>query len=429
MSLTYPVSSTKIDVKTIKLTSPLLRVGGAVTSLNPFEYVDFGNAVYLPDADVLARELYHRGHLKDYLDRVENRQEIGTLLQRVFGNDWLSIKSTDGYPIFPLRLPKWTDDRITDFRPMIGNGMGQLYIPGSSIKGAIRTAIAYYLIKHQKQFNTPIAQQPSVLELKIREKLEIKAGKKSKLTTDPTKLDNNILINPLFSDFTISYHDRTLEYTAGKEPNTDFMRAVKVSDSVPLLEKSVPLKSGKIRKDNLAIAGAVKVSSHFQDDKAKHRANIYAEMVRNANTTFTITLDLELLSWFKHNQGMEIPFNSIEDLLTICQEFAQEQWDAEHDYWNQVINNPHREHQLDFDDIRDLYEPETCPYQLRVGWGTGMNGTTIDLMLSDKLRAEIRDACGIPAPGFDAPKSRHTVVNQSGEIKYALGWTKLQLNK
>jgi CRISPR-associated protein Csm5 len=436
-SLTYPLPITDVEVQAVRLTSPMLRIGGAVSTLSPFEYVDFGGAVYLPDADLLARELYQRGRLKDYLDRIKDRQEIGTLLKQVFGDDWAGLKSSDGRSIFPIRLPKWTEDKVTDFRPMIRNGMGQLYIPGSSIKGAIRTAIAYYLVKHHARFSTPNEQHPSQLELKIRHKLAIKEQDERRFKQEIKKFDDEMLINPLFSKFKITYGEITFAGGKGKEPNTDFMRAVKISDSAPLIRNNVKLKSGKIRPDNTAIAGAVTVSSHFKKEetvrdeeataKSKWRATIYAEMVRLANTTFTITLDRQLLSWFKHEQGMKIPFDSIDDLIEICREFTQDIWDEEHDYWNIVQNNPDRDHQLDFEDIRTLYAAETCPYKLRLGWGTGMTGTTISLALPDQLRQEIRDACGIAAPGFDAPKSRRTVANNQGELKYALGWTKLEL--
>jgi CRISPR-associated protein Csm5 len=421
-SPTYPLSTTDVEVQTVRLTSPLLRIGGAVSMLSPFEYVDFSGAVYLPDADLLARELYQRGRLNDYLDRIKDRQEIGTLLKQVFGDDWVGLKSPDDRSIFPIRLPKWAEDRITDFRPMIRNGMGQLYIPGSSIKGAIRTAITYYLVKHHARFHTPKEQQPSELELKIRDKMNAPEFQR-KFTH--ASFDDRLLIDPLFTNYQL--HNRDREIAAKQGPNTDFMRAIKISDSAPLIRKNVKLKSGKTRPDNTAIAGAATVSSHYGDDKSKYRATIYAEMVRLANTTFTIRLDRQLLSWFKHAGGMKIPFDSIDELMEICREFTQDLWDEEHDYWNAVNNNPDRNHQLDFDDIRTLYAPETCPYKLRLGWGTGMTGTTIALALPNQLRQEIRDACGIAAPGFDAPKSRRTVANNNGELKYALGWTKLDI--
>jgi CRISPR-associated protein Csm5 len=420
-SVSYPLPNSELETRTIKLTSPLLRIGGKVTSLSPFEYVQSGNKVYLPDADLLARELYQRGLLPDYLKRIKQREDLTPLFSRAFGDDWTSITTKDGRSLFPMRLQKWTDDRITDLRPMIRNGFGQLYIPGSSIKGAIRTAIIYYMLKHGDRLKTPQAQQPSVLELKIREKMQ--APRFQQKYTHAHFADD-ILINPLFTNYQLNYQNQTI--TTKQGPNTDFMRAVKISDSAPLLEKTVKLKSGNTRRNNIAIAAAVTVSSHFGDDKAKRKTSIYAEMVRMANTTFTIAIDRQMLSWFKHQAGMQIPFDSINDLLQICQEFAQEQWDEEHHYWDAIENNAHRDHRLDLDDIRALYEPEVCPFKLRLGWASGMNGTTISLALSAKLRESLRDQCGIAAPGFAAPKSRRIVADPQGDLKYAPGWVRLE---
>lgn len=55
-----------------------------------------------------------------------------------------------------------------------------------------------------------------------------------------------------------------------------------------------------------------------------------------------------------------------------------------------------------------------------------MNGTTISWLLNDQVRADIRDTCGIAAPNFEAPKSRRTVLDPKGEIKYVPGWVKFK---
>ena len=91
-----------------------------------FRSVQSVSRVYLPHADLLARALYDRGRLNDYIDRINDRQEIGTLLKNVFGDDWANIKTQDNRSIFPAQLQKWTDNQITELRPMIRNGMGQL---------------------------------------------------------------------------------------------------------------------------------------------------------------------------------------------------------------------------------------------------------------------------------------------------------------
>jgi CRISPR-associated protein Csm5 len=303
---------------------------------------------------------------------------------------------------------------------MIRNGFGQLYIPGSSIKGAIRTAIAYHLLKHGDRYNVPTQQRVSEIEQKLRDSMgDLK--KRAKFA------DDKLFMDRLFADFDLIYQDRSVSAREG--PNTDFMRAVHVSDTEPILEKEVINKKGQKGLLNQAVAAEVVVSSHFPDWKVKNRASIYTEMVRLVQTTFTLTLDTEMLSWFHHTQGMKLPFQTVDELMKLCQEFAQDQWDFEHDYWQSIQNNPNAQGKnLDFTEIRMFYEPEQCPFNLRIGWASGMAGTTINMLLKDDLTSEIRDTCGIKAPGFEAPKSRRTVVSSSGSIKFVSGWVRFKVS-
>ncbi|MCY7386240.1 MAG: type III-A CRISPR-associated RAMP protein Csm5, partial [Microcoleus sp. CAN_BIN18] len=210
-------------------------------------------------------------------------------------------------------------------------------------------------------------------------------------------------------------------------PNTDFMRAVQVTDTEPIVEINKKTKQGKTVVFNLPVAVEVMVSSIFSDMRAKYRASLYVEMVRNINTEFTLSINSEMLSWFRHNQNMRIPFTNIDELLNICQEFAIDQWDAEQLYWQDIKNNPNAgEKNLEFSSIRSFYSQE-CVYSLRVGWASGMLGTTVNLCLDEELVEEIRDTCGIPAPGYEAPKSRRTVVDPNGEIKFVPGWVKFKV--
>lgn len=413
------------ETKRIRLTSPILHIGSEVSQLNPFEYIPTARKVYFPDQDVLAKALQQRGKLQDFINAVENREEIADLLRQTFGESWQTATDLEKNPIFPEHLvdAKWTTQKITDLRPMIHNGFGQLYIPGSSIKGAIRTAIAYHLIKHADQYQVPQSQRISEIEKQLRQKLdrgELKSSYKQKFA------DDDLLMNHLFSQFSLRYQGRNIPAKTG--PNTDILRAVQVSDSQPLLKKTVTKKAtGKKVTYNVPVVAEVIVSSHFKDTKAKYRASIYAEMVRNINTKFTVSINTEMLSWFQHEQGMQLPFQSVDDLVKICQEFAQEQWDGEHDYWHRVQDNQHSGKSLYFSEVRKFYEPEKCPYQLRLGWGSGMNGTTIGWLLNDELRADIRDTCGISAPNFEAPKSRRTIVDPKGDIKFLPGWVKFKV--
>jgi CRISPR-associated protein Csm5 len=404
----------------IQLTSPILHIGSAVSRLNPFEYVQTRDRVYLPNQNALAKELLCRNVLQDYIQHIQaqnqDRQQIEPLLERALGEDWQMAQSRNGEPLFPKHLQsrKWTE-HVTDLRPMIRNGLGQLYIPGSSIKGAIRTAIAYHLLKHGDRYQVPKQQQISEIEKRLRASMgDLK--RKAKFA------DDQLFMNRLFQDFDLVYQGK--EVSAREGPNTDFMRAISVTDSSPLLEEKATNAKGQPIYKNLPIVAEVMVSSHFPDGKAKYRASLYVEMVRSVNTEFTLTLDQTMLSWFRNSKGMQIPFQSVADLLKICQEFAQDQWDFEHDYWQNVQDSSHQGRPLGFDWIRTFYEPQQCPYGLRLGWASGMPGTTVNMLLPDDLWAEIRDNCGIRAPGFEAPKSRRTVVDKEGQIKFVPGWVK-----
>ncbi|MBE9214601.1 type III-A CRISPR-associated RAMP protein Csm5 [Plectonema cf. radiosum LEGE 06105] len=412
------------ESKKIQLTSPILHIGSAVSKLNPFEYVQTSRKVYLPNQEALAKALHKQGgsYLNDYIQAINNRDNLENLLEDAFGEQWWNTKGENGELIFPKQAisQKLTEERITDLRPMIRNGMGQLYIPGSSIKGAIRTAIAYYLLKHRDRFHIPEQSKVSEIEKRLRNRL-VELGNKHKQKF----ADDDLFMETLFSDYQLIYQGKKYN---GSSQNTDFLRALSVSDCEPLIERKLTNKQGKTIPINMSVIAEIIVSSRFPDYLAKYRASLYVEMVRNVQTTFTLTLDTEMLSWFKHKQDMQIPFTNLKELLNICQEFTQEQWDYEHDYWNDIKNNSRAAGKnLDFSYIRQFYEPETSPFSMRLGWGSGMTGTTVGLLFDDQLRADIRDTCGLKAPGFEAAKSRRTVMNPNGEIKFVPGWVKFKV--
>lgn len=410
------------ETRTIELSSPMLHIGSSVSKLNPFEYVQTSKKVYLPSQEALAKALLKKGgrFLNDYIQALENRDEISNLLKNAFGDEWWTQKDTEENPIFPENAisSNWTQSRISDLRPMIRNGMGYLFIPGSSIKGAIKTAIFYHLLKHPEKYNLPKTTRVSAIEEQLKQRLGELKNRRNQSFADDTFMDS------LFSNYSLTYQGKAF---SGNSQNTDILRCLKISDSQSLMKTDFTSKTGKKTLRNLPVVAEVIVSSKFEDYRAKYKASLYVEMVRNLKTEFTITIDKKLLELFQHKEGMRLPFNNIDELLKICEEFAQEQWDYEHDYWNSLENNPQAAGKnLNFNNIRDIYQPEKCSYAMRLGWGSGMTGTTIGLCFDHGLRAEIRDICGLKAPGFEAPKSRRTIMNPSGEIKFVPGWVRFK---
>jgi CRISPR-associated protein Csm5 len=415
------------ETKQIQLTSPILHIGSAISKLSPFEYVATNKRVYLPNPEVLARAFQQRGRLNEYIRRIESQedQDLTSLLETTFGDNWHNKKDSNEEALFPKHTSslRWTQQKITDLRPMIRNGFGQLYIPGSSIKGAIRTAIAYHLLKHADKYELSRTQQLSEIEKKLHETI-------GQIRQRPKFADDKLFMDALFSEFNLIYQGKN---ALGKTSlqNLDFMRVIQVTDSEPLIEIRVTHKKGKPHFYNLPVTAEVIIISHWEGGKAKYKAPIYTEMVRSVKTKFTISLNKTMLSCFTPKN--KIPFETIDDILTICQEFAQDQWDEEHFYWKGIKNTLNAKDtnqqpiSLNFDNIRDFYQPEVCSYNLRIGWASGMNGTTVNLLFDPELRKEIRDNCSPrKAPDFEAPKSRRVVALSSREIKFVPGWVKFQ---
>lgn len=415
------IKATARQTITVNMQSPLLHIGSQVPKLSPFEYVATAQRVYLPDAERLAKALLQRGRLTDYVQAIYDGDKLSIVLDRTFGEDWPDAQ-LDGKPLFPSHLTsaRWTDSSISDLRPIIRNGFGQIYIPGSSIKGAIRTAIAYHLLKYSDRYQVPQSVRVSSIEETLRQKLE--SGELSRKGYQK-KADDEMFMDTLFSRYGLTYQGKAV--TAKQGPNTDFMRALQVSDSQPLLPFRRANTKGRQISYNVPVTAEVFTISRFADYKAKYKASIFAEMLRNVSATFTLSLNTEMLSWFRHEQGMRLPFTTLSELLSICQEFAQDQWDGEYDYWRSLKNGQDRGKNLDLSDVLRFYEGETCPFTTRLGWGSGMTGVTVDWLLADKLRSQIRDTCGLKAPDFEAPKTRRVALSPKEELMFLPGWAKL----
>jgi CRISPR-associated protein Csm5 len=303
---------------------------------------------------------------------------------------------------------------------MIRNGVGEIYIPGSSIKGAIRTAIAYYLLKHQAPTRV------SEIEQKIRDlRFKQLSDKKTFLDDEPMlKIadDTKISMNSyLFSNFRLNFENR--RFGEPNTPNTDFMRAIKVADSAPLLTDFDD-------KVNLPVVAEVMSSSFTETyDRriAESRATNYIEMIWNVQTEFTLCIDTEMLDRFQHEQSMQLPpqLKTVEGIIEICHEFAQAQWEYEQKYWNSITDNT--QPKLNFSSMRDFYSSPTN-HNLRLGWGSGMIGTTVGLHFQEQTRSVIRNACcPKPTSSSEAPKSRRTAIipDRDNPIKKPLGWVSL----
>jgi|GEM_PF-412071 CRISPR-associated protein Csm5 len=442
------------EYKRIQLTSPLLHIGvGETGALNLFEYIQENGNIYFPNLTALVEVLHNPENIQkskaiqkarkpqesrseflkqfeqlsqDYIRVIETQpadqvkligkilSDLKRLYDQALGKKWL-----DNETIIPDTAisNKWVNRLIArDIAPMIRNGFGEIYIPGSSIKGAIRTAIAYYLLKHQ------VPKQKSEIEQQLATVMSSDQIKKNKKFMDDQKLtESQLSFNSyLFSNFKLKLPDYKQPFGKPDTANTDFLRAIKVTDSIPLLIDDET-------EENLPVVAEVLTSS-FQESKGLRMATKKAynclEMIWNLKSESYIVIDKAMLDQFQHEQRMQLPskLKTVQGILEICQEFAQHQWEHEQRYWSSITDSPN----LNFSSVREFYA-NPCSYNLRLGSGSGMTGTTVDLLFQEATRAKIRDACGKPTNSTETPKSRRTALipNQGNPIKQPLGWVNL----
>lgn len=305
----------------------------------------------------------------------------------------------------------------------ICDGMGNYFIPGTSIKGAIRTSLLYHLLKELKDSSNENFKDVVVskIEHKLKDYSEVKnayinakrqnnrreARQKSREMDHIKKSFDEEIVQNEFLNF---LNDLAKKGMVKVGPNTDLLRTVKVSDS----------KIDRIRRENIKVV-CFRSNGSFYFGKTRQRNKPEREIFLNyecfhEDTEFTveILLDLELLSKF-YPDGMML-FNDISSLISIIKEFGDHQWTAERNFFQKVRG---------LQKITNFYNQNIPQPLLRVGWGTGMLGTTIDLLLDPSLRQRIRnEVMGHNRPGLPAPHSKR-VVMRDNQPTFPLGWTKI----
>ena len=186
-----------------------------------------------------------------------------------------------------------------------------------------------------------------------------------------------------------------------KGPFTDIFKAIKVKDAI--IEQTISFEDILFT----TLSGRQIVKKNVGDNT---RFECF-----HGETTVEISIDHEILDNFKR-AGATPPFSGVKSLISLCQNFAQEQWKVEKRFLEEYPGG----RGINLDAIKKFYLDSNNEQSvtLRVGWGTGMLGTTVALLLDKtttrrKLRNEVISSGRHNYPGQPAPKSRRFVL--SGE--------------
>lgn len=338
----------------------------------------------------------------DYFIRVVDDRKVLELIGIEHMNDWLlSIERKENTKEFIKRfapnskVADYSKRRLTDYsqginpndtlKEHIHNGMGLPYIPGSSIKGSIRTAIL------------------ASLSAKIN-------NKESIIKTGKTDYFGNLLL-------TASKIEKEL---FGKDPNSDIFRFIHVGDAY-------------FEKDSEIALRVVNINIRKGDDLHDNSKPQLIEAINNGvSSTFEMKIAKDYYDWVKNKfrdmGNFPIQISSLSNLFMLINAHTEKLVVSELEYWKE-INKTGAEEYIDniegiLNSIRSCEKGRECV--LRIGHASGwrfITGAWTEELTNFK---EVVIPASRPRNNnyieYDFPKSRR--IDEDSDV---LGFVKLSL--
>ena len=355
-----------------RVLSPL-HIGSGEIFLPAIDFVSLEKQIFVLDQVSLFKEMSARGISFSFIREFSNRGrkfELGVFLKRygLFHVDFL--KRVSRYRLEVSGSPREIHAFI--------KSMGRPYIPGSSVKGAIRVGMLYQILKGLGQ---------DFLRRELWEPLERKIDGLKTLSGDKRKRERKRLRQR------IGYFiDRFLWAFRLKEdkdnPHTDLLRCLKVSDSPPLDLASLSVTSVQVKKLN----GQGSVATWVE--------------VLKPGTTFTLTveIDRELLNLFKKDNP-SIKFSSGKTGISFkFDELYERLFEEPLSPAVQMVNDLLQEERQRLPE-KWFQFGERQP-NFRFGWGQGLLSTTVFLLLPSNLRKKLRNELFKDEGNAEAPLTR-----------------------
>lgn len=425
-----------------------MRVGGREQQINKLEFVLHRGKLYAISPRKLAKLLLDNSErtLGDWntevLTRGQNADLTGFLSRE-------GLLSTDALENVTRYSAPCEHQRVNEFQPHARDGFGKLFIPGSAIKGAVRSAVMYALVDEEKA---------------------------NRYVRNSNQRNARFYAGRLDQDTLQSYELPNRDLRPG--PHFDLLRAVKVADAYGELNSQVE---------------KVTIQSYTEDRRGRTASlgasnTIYVECLMPGSwVEFDLKVDEKILDDFEsRNEGL--PFGNEAELMSLVRDFYEEVWSFERRYYGveesgsadqEPAEEPEKFPELEewieqnygklsktqqrryrgeyrvareefeagrggkeqpsrtnpgvrdgaikVGKIRDFYGEG--PTGFRLGWGSGLLSTTVDMRLDDDNMGTVlnlvnsKHNSGAP---IDGPKSRK-LVGPDNNPHAPMGWARLEV--
>jgi len=334
---------------------------GSGNKISPIEYV-LDNRFHRIDMDSLFRD--SRFPVDKFIEKAKSSLYLGTYFPDI----------AKQHKIYSLDVSRQLliEKKIGEVLEFIKSG-GSVYLPGTSIKGAIRTAILYYAIKHTNELKE--------FTRRYLAKLAVKGG------------------NRRHAD------DKLEERFFGKITH-DFMKTLIVSDSNLLPPNHLKLQLIKVLSTNIA-------------NNLQQKLELLAETLK-IGSKFEIGIKID--DFYFTEEAKELGFGDkkiyLDNLPQICNEYSRDLIEYELKFFKEYRQ----------EDMVSFYENLHIDkgFLLRLSWGSGWHSMSVARLFQEEpifgeLRRRFRLGKRYNLPIF--PKSRKVAVDDK---IYPMGWIKLE---
>lgn len=289
-------------------------------------------------------------------------------------------------------LPAPTQVKGKEIFEFIKTGLGKPFIPGSSIKGAIRTVFLWHLVNESDQ-------------QKIREKFEniLQLDKIKKMNAD----------------------DELDKYIFGNTPNYDFMRVLQVSDA--------EFDISGLRVDEVKI---LELRNHdtygwWKYNRPNNRVldnpmEAISIFIESISEECSLEVEIKIDEFLLKNKTAitQLGFNSKEHLFTQlaekCNKYSLEYINSEIVFFSKCKMKKMEEF---YQKLKNKINDNNS-FLLHLGWGIGWKAITGNYISSKEIFNRIREKFRL-GKGTIFPKTRK-IVFRNNEPLYPLGWILLQ---
>jgi len=315
-----------------------------------------------------------------------------------FGGEKFNINDfLKKYKISPSKVKKYSLRNPENVKPfniqeMLKTGMGNALLPGTSIKGAIRTVILWHLFK-----DTDKGKAADILNKVLKSKVKKEQA-------------DNELDHFLF----------------GSDPNHDFLRGLQVGD-VEFKLSDLKLLECKVLsfKEYNSFGWKRMGRGGFNTPNPRQATSVYCEsLALNAVSIGRIKFE-EFL--FENTLSIkELRFSDKKELLDIlpqkCNKFTESFIVSEIDFFESCKMKEMVEF---YGTLREEIPRDGESFYLHLGWGSGWRGMTGNYLSGDNLEA-LRKKFNMGKQNFLIfPKTRK-IAFENGKPKYPLGWIKIE---